>query len=64
MLGVFWGGAFMAAKFALEDFGPLTVASLRIIIGAATLLPMAILWNGGLPSFTAHRKGREYGCIA
>ncbi len=58
MLGVFWGGAFMAAKFALEDFGPLTLASLRIIIGAATLLPMAILWNGGLPSFTAPKGAR------
>ena len=36
-LGVIWGGTFMFVRIALNDYGPLTVATARTTLGALTL---------------------------
>lgn len=54
-LAVIWGASFMGGKIALTGFAPLTVAALRISIGAAVLTAMAYLLSTGLPPL---RQGR------
>ncbi|QQA43724.1 DMT family transporter [Pelagovum pacificum] len=43
-LGLIWGGTFMVVRFALDGYGPVTVAAARTTLGAAaTLLLMRAL---------------------
>lgn len=37
LLAVFWSGSYAAVKIGLEDFGPLTIVAVRMLIGAALL---------------------------
>ncbi len=41
LLGMLWGASFMAVSVALPGYGPLTVAAVRIALGAAALLTVA-----------------------
>lgn len=41
LLGMLWGASFMAVSVALPGYGPLTVAAVRIALGAAALLAVA-----------------------
>ena len=40
-----WGSSFQAIKFALEDFGPITIAAGRILL--ATIVLMLFAWSQG-----------------
>lgn len=51
ILGIIWGSSFMGAKIALTGFGPMTVAALRLIIGAFTLVGFAYIFRDGLPKW-------------
>lgn len=49
LLGLIWGASFLGTKLALDGFGPLTIAALRIAIAAAVLLVVAFATGHGLP---------------
>jgi drug/metabolite transporter (DMT)-like permease len=53
LLNLLWGGSLPATKVALEGFGPLTLAALRLLIASALFLPC-------LPRLGARRLGRGY----
>ena len=55
-LGVIWGAAFMSVAVALEGFGPITVAALRVTLGAAGLWAIAVAM--GQPLKTIPANGR------
>jgi drug/metabolite transporter (DMT)-like permease len=57
LLGVIWGGSFMAAKVALGGYEPMTVAALRLLIGAAVLVAASYYRGTGLPTVRTH-EGR------
>lgn len=58
LLAVIWGGSFMGSKIALGGFGPLTVAALRIVIGAVTLTLLARARGIRLPGWHGPRARR------
>jgi drug/metabolite transporter (DMT)-like permease len=43
VLGAIWGGSFLFMRIAAKDFGPFALVELRIVLGAAILLPF--LWQ-------------------
>ena len=43
--GAVWGSSFQAIKYALEDFGPMTIAAGRIVLAAVILMIYA--WSRG-----------------
>ncbi len=49
LLGLVWGGTFMVISFALQGYGPLTVACARTTFGAVTLLVVLALTGKRLP---------------
>ncbi|MFS4582348.1 DMT family transporter [Phaeobacter sp. C3_T13_0] len=56
-LGVIWGASFMAVSLALQGFPPLTIAALRIALGAVCLLSLIYVMGIGLPLLRS-RDGR------
>ncbi len=44
-----WGGAFLFVTLALEDFGPISIATWRVSLGAALLLMIAIVIGQRFP---------------
>ncbi len=63
-LGLLWGFTFLAIKWGLRDAGPLTLAALRVLIGAIGLIVVA--WRGAGPmpmSGRAHRQIAAVGLI-
>jgi drug/metabolite transporter (DMT)-like permease len=52
-LGLIWGASFMFADIALRDFGPMTIAALRISLGALALLIAARMMGKSLPKLRA-----------
>jgi drug/metabolite transporter (DMT)-like permease len=58
LLGLTWGGSFLAIAKALTGFGPLTIAACRIGIAAAILLAVALVGGQGLPP-RGTRRGRR-----
>jgi len=52
-LGVIWGSSFLAVEIALDGFGPLTIAGLRIGLGAIALTVLSFAFGHGLPSWRA-----------
>ena len=48
-LGIIWGGTFMVVSFALQGYGPVTVATARVVLGAAALSALAVLLRRPLP---------------
>lgn len=49
LLGLVWGGSFLGVALALEGFGPISVAAMRIAIGAVILVAVALATGVGLP---------------
>ncbi|KPD13123.1 DMT family transporter [Phaeobacter sp. 11ANDIMAR09] len=50
ILGLIWGSSFMAVTLALQGLGPVTIAAVRISLGAASLLAIISVMRIGLPS--------------
>lgn len=44
-LAAIWGASFLFMRLAVVDFGPMATAGMRVLIGAAVLLPV-LLWRG------------------
>ncbi|MGR3623287.1 DMT family transporter [Pseudophaeobacter sp.] len=57
-LGLIWGSSFMAVTLALEGLGPMSIAAVRISLGAIALLIITTVMGIGLPSF-GDRIGRR-----
>ncbi len=53
ILGLIWGATFMVVAMALEGYGPVTVATARTTLGAATLLLLMRVTRRKLPSMNA-----------
>lgn len=51
LLGLIWGASFMSISVALTGAGPLSVAAIRLVIAAATLLAVSIAMGLRLPAF-------------
>jgi drug/metabolite transporter (DMT)-like permease len=51
-LGVIWGGTFMVVSFALRGYGPVTVATARVVLGATALIALAVILRRPLPAFS------------
>ena len=49
LLGLIWGGSFLGVALALEGFGPISVAAVRIVIAAGILVGVAVATGTGLP---------------
>ena len=47
--GIVWGSSFQAIKYALEGFGPVSIAAGRIVIAALVLLAYALMKGDRLP---------------
>jgi len=47
--GMVWGSSFQAIKYALEGFGPVSIAAGRIVIAALVLLAYALMKGDRLP---------------
>ncbi len=54
-LGLIWGAAFLSVRVALDGFGPVTVAALRVSIAALVLLSIAPLMGQGLRTIPSRR---------
>ncbi len=50
-LGLIWGASFLGVSLALEGFGPISLAALRILFGAVALSILAFASGVGLPTF-------------
>jgi drug/metabolite transporter (DMT)-like permease len=55
LLSVIWGASFMGVSLALEGFGPLSVAAIRITLGAALLVGLAFAMGIRLPAMSRRR---------
>ena len=55
-LALFWGPAFMFMKFALQSFSPVTIAALRVSIGASLLYIVLRLRGGRLRPYLKYWK--------
>ena len=53
-VGALWGGAFIFIALALDDFGPVSIASWRVSLGAAVMVVITILIGQSFP-----RKQRD-----
>ena len=51
--GAVWGSSFQAIKYALEGFGPVSIAAGRILIAALVLLAYALMKGDRLPRSTS-----------
>lgn len=49
-LGMVWGGTFMVVSFALRGYGPITVATARVVLGAAALVSLARVMGRPIPA--------------
>ena len=58
LLGVIWGGSFTLTAVAVRDLPPISVAAARLIIGAAIMIPVALLFGGSSPGARASSGGR------
>ena len=55
LLSVIWGASFMGVSLALDGFGPLGVAAIRITMGAVLLTGLAFAMGIGLPGLAQSR---------
>ncbi|SHI68518.1 Permease of the drug/metabolite transporter (DMT) superfamily [Shimia gijangensis] len=62
-LGVIWGASFMSVSLALQDFGPLTIAAMRITLGALALYFVLRISGISLPNMR-HAEGRRIWAFA
>ena len=58
ILGVIWGASFMFVTVALTGVGPLTVASIRLTLGAVLLVVLCLIRGIGLPSLSQENGGK------
>ena len=56
LLSVLWGGSFFFTGLALRELPPLTVTFVRVVLGAALLLPLLKPLGGALPKTFAAWK--------
>ncbi|MFN3823627.1 MAG: DMT family transporter [Pseudorhodobacter sp.] len=49
LLGMIWGGTFMVVSFALRGYGPVTVATARVVLGTIALAALAVALRRPLP---------------
>ena len=49
-LGLIWGGTFMVMALALRGYGPFTVATARVVLGALSLGALMLLMRRPLPA--------------
>jgi drug/metabolite transporter (DMT)-like permease len=52
-LGIIWGASFMAVSVALNDMGPMSIAAVRILIGALSVLALIRVMGISLPSLSS-----------
>lgn len=57
-LSLIWGGSFLGIELALDGFQPLTIAALRITLGAVLILAVTFVAGAGLPDARTAR-GRK-----
>ena len=57
-LGVIWGSSFLFLKLALESFEPFTLGAIRLVVGGAMIVGLALLTRQPLP-----RRLRDWGWI-
>ena len=63
-VGAIWGGAFIFIAVALDDFGPISIASWRVTLGAVVLLGIALLIGQRFPrGWREWRKITFVGCL-
>ncbi|MEO0995503.1 MAG: DMT family transporter [Pseudomonadota bacterium] len=55
-LGLIWGGAFMATKLAAIAVTPVSLAAVRLVIGAAALLAIMRLRGDRMPGFASAQE--------
>jgi drug/metabolite transporter (DMT)-like permease len=63
-VGALWGGAFIFIAVALDDFGPISIASWRVSLGAVVMVVIAMLIGQSFPR--ARRDWRNIcivGCL-
>ncbi len=58
LLGLIWGGSFLAVALALESFGPITIAAIRISLAAVIVTGISFAIGHGLPE-TVTPTGRK-----
>lgn len=51
-LGLIWGGTFMVVSIALQGYGPVTVASARVTLGALALMSLVIVMGRPRPDLS------------
>ncbi len=49
-LGAVWGGAFLFISLALNDFGPISIAAWRVLLGAVVMVLIALLMRKQFPA--------------
>lgn len=54
-LGLVWGSSFMGVSLALEGFGPMSIAAVRITLGAIALLSIIRMMGIALPDLRTHQ---------
>ncbi len=60
LLAALWGGSFMFMRLCVPEFGPATMALLRVAGGAAFLLPV-LVWRGQWPAL--RQRGLAVGFV-
>jgi len=51
LLGIIWGASFLANSLALQSFGPISIAAIRVSLAAIIILCISYSLGYGLPSF-------------
>jgi len=54
LVGIIWGGAFLFISLALTDFGPVSIAAWRVLMGAVVLTLIAFLAGSRFPNSARH----------
>ena len=63
-VGAIWGGAFIFIAVALTDFGPISIATWRVSLGALVLLMIALIFGQKFPrDFRNWRNVLVVGCL-
>jgi len=58
LLGLIWGGSFLGVSVALDGFGPITIAAIRVAIAAVIITTISFLMGHNLPA-TDTIEGRK-----
>lgn len=58
LLGLIWGGSFLGVSVALEGFGPITIAAIRVAIAAVIITAISFMMGHNLPA-TDTVEGRK-----